>query len=219
LKVLVTGSTRGLGRALVCAFARAGHSVVLHGRSESALSHVAAEVDDLNALAVIGRVQGDVCDPGTWNRIAVAAAQADLDCLVNNAGDYEGPADRIIQTNLIAPIKIICAVYPHFQLRGRGMIVNINSLAAKGYNDAEAVYTASKWGLRGFSGSFKYGARRDNVSVLDVYLGAMRTDMTEERPGREKMIEPEEAAARIVGECSRGRSLLVNEIEIGRITG
>lgn len=219
MNVLVTGSTRGLGRALACAFVRAGHNVVLHGRSEAALSYVVAEADDINARAVIGRVIGDVCDPETWKRIAEAAVEHNLDCVVNNAGDYEGPVERIIQTNLIAPIQIICAVYPHFQRRGRGMIVNINSLAAKGYNDAEAVYTASKWGLRGFSGSFKYGARRDGISVLDVYLGAMRTDMTEERPGREKMIDPDEAAARIVAECSRGQSLLVNEIEIGRITG
>lgn len=219
MNVLVTGSTRGLGRALVCAFVKAGHSVVLHGRSEAALSYVASEINDINSRAVIGRVVGDVCDPETWKLIAAASVEFNIDCLVNNAGAYEGPAERIVQTNLIAPIQLICAVYPHFKQRGRGMIVNINSLAAKGYNDAEAVYTASKWGLRGFSGSFKYGARRDNVSVLDVYLGAMRTDMTEERPGREKMIEPDEAAAWIVGECARGRSLYVNEIELGRITG
>lgn len=217
MNVLVTGSTRGLGRALVRAFVKAGHPVVIHGRDEKRILDVQEEMIGLNARSVLATVCGDIRESTTHRLIAAAATDAKVDCLVNNAGIYEGSTEDIIRTNLIAPIQVICAIYPHFRILGHGLIVNINSLTAKGFNDKEAVYAASKWGLHGFSGSFKYAARRDNVGVLDVYLGAVRTDMTDERPGKEQMIDPDDAARVIVAAVStEPSSLRVTELEIGR---
>jgi len=217
MNVLITGSTRGFGRSLAVAFVKGGHAVVLHGRSEARLAETNAELQTFNSRGVLAQVLGDVRDPETHKRIAAVAAQEQVDCLVNNAGVYEGTVEAIIQTNLLAPIQIISAIYHHFRCLGHGQIININSLAAKGFNDQEAVYAASKWGLHGFSGSFKYAARRDNVGVLDVYPGAMRTDMMDECSGKEQMIDPDEAAQLIVAAVSvEPASLRVTELEIGR---
>ncbi len=161
-------------------------------------------------------VVGDIRYPLTLRALVDFATEGGLDILINNAGIYSGEPETIIQTNLSAPIKLTLLLYPIFKAQGSGLIVNINSLAGKVFNDQEAVYCASKWGLRGFMGSFKYEARKHGVNVLDVYLGAMKTDATKNRAGWENFIDPDEAADQIVRLCGDGKTLAVTEVEISR---
>jgi len=220
MNVLVTGSSKGLGRELALTFARKGHGVILHGRDEARLAQVRQEIEALPSPVAV--VRGDITDERTLRHLLDAARTWKIDVLINNAGAYlSAPieetslldAERILKTNLCTPVWLTLAIYPLFRERGHGLIVNINSLAGKGFNDQEAAYCASKWGLRGFMGSFKFEARKHGISVLDVYLGKMRTDMAANRPG---LIEPCEAA-RVIYELWRDYpTLRVNEIEIGR---
>jgi len=216
MNILITGASRGLGRSLALEFAYAGHALILNGRDKARLEEVRLEVlkDSPNCHVVVD----DIRDDSTMEALGFVMRLMGngLDILVNNAGVYEGDPQDIIDTNLTAPILLTLAIYPRMAERGSGLIVNINSLAGKTFNDQEAVYCASKWGLRGFMGSFKYEARKHGVNVLDVYLGAMRTEATKGRVGWDSFISPVDAARQIVQLCGNGKSLAISEIEIVR---
>jgi short-subunit dehydrogenase len=96
------------------------------------------------------------------------------------------------------------------------VIININSLAGKSDSPGEAVYAASKHGLRGFSSCLQYDATRDGVTVLDVYLGGMQTDMTKGREGWGKLINPAKAADVIYSLGRKVSTLRITEAEIRR---
>jgi len=172
-------------------------------------------------------VIGDIREEATLLALYTAALRNKIDVLINNAGAYRfgDPAkttpadiDTVIGTNMIAPIRLALLIYPIMQAKGKGLIVNINSLAGKTFNDKEAVYCASKHGLRGFMGSFRHEAKKHGVGVLDVYLGAMQTEMMLGRPGYDSMMDPDDVA-RTIAELIQDNydsGLRVNEIEIGR---
>lgn len=218
--ILITGSSAGLGRELALTFARKSHGVVIHGRNEARLNALQKEIEGLPAD--VRAVRGNLSDPLTITALVRAAQDMEVGVLINNAGEYlscpsddivDDDLERVLDTNLLAPIRLTLAIYPLFKVRRRGLIININSLAGKGYNDREAVYCASKWGLRGFMGSFKFEARKAGVGVLDVYLGKMKTDMSGNQPGA---IDPAEAAQLIYGLWLDYPTLRVTEVEIGR---
>ncbi len=123
---------------------------------------------------------------------------------------------RIINVNLITSIQLIKEIYPVFIERGAGLLVNINSLAGKMPNELEAAYCASKYGLRGFMDSFQNEANRNNVRMINVYLGAMQTAITDHRPDQALLIDPDEAASIIFGLCEDYPSLRITEISLLR---
>lgn len=228
--ILITGSSAGLGRELALTFARKSHGVVIHGRNEARLNALQKEIEGLppefssssRTARDVRAVRGNLSDPLTITALVRAAQDMEVGVLINNAGEYlscpsddivDDDLERVLDTNLLAPIRLTLAIYPLFKVRRRGLIININSLAGKGYNDREAVYCASKWGLRGFMGSFKFEARKAGVGVLDVYLGKMKTDMSGNQPGA---IDPAEAAQLIYGLWLDYPTLRVTEVEIGR---
>lgn len=222
MNVLITGSSSGLGHSLAMTFAKTGHRVILHGRDEQRIAETRLEIGRLGGECEA--VIGDLRDEKTLAELFATALRWKIDILINNAGVYcnqpisEISPDAIeatIRINLIIPIRLALLVYPIFCAKGHGLIVNINSLAGKGFNSTEAVYCASKWGLRGFMGSFRYEARAYGVGILDVFLGAMRTPMTADRAGQ-PMIDTDEAAVVIYKACTAYSSLHINEIEIGR---
>lgn len=225
MNVLITGSSNGLGRCLAWKFAQPGNTVILHGRNEARLTAFCSLLNEdygTKAEMVIGDIRSEI----TLSKLYSAALRNDIDVLINNAGVYQhgdpgkispDELDAVIETNLIAPIRLALLCYPIMAAKGSGTIVNLNSLAGKTFNDKEAAYCASKWGLRGFMGSFRYEARKRGVGVLDVYPGAMQTDMMLGRPGYDDMMDPDEVADVIVGLCRANYDTLrVNEIEIGR---
>ncbi|MCJ7587524.1 MAG: SDR family oxidoreductase [Candidatus Aminicenantes bacterium] len=226
MNVLITGSSNGLGRCLARKFARDYGKIILHGRKEAQLTQFRDLLnEDYGTQADM--VIGDIREEETLLALYTAAVRNKIDVLINNAGVYVygdptkttlADMDSVITTNMIAPMRLTLLVYPIMVAKGKGLIVNINSLAGKTLNDKEAVYCASKHGLRGFMGSFRHEARKHGVDVLDVYLGAMQTEMMLGRPGYDGMMDPDEVADVIAGLCRDSYdSLRVNEIEIGRL--
>lgn len=227
MSVLITGSSAGLGRSLAWAFHNRGNQVILHGRNEQRLNELYGEIG-------LDIVIGDLTDARTIGRLYEVALRHEIDVLVNNAGQYLNgcPAETtpaeleaIIQTNLIAAIRLTLQIYPIFKAKGKGLIVNINSLAGKTFNDREAAYCASKWGLRGFMGSFRHAARQEGIGILDIYLGAMRTGMKNpdgrglsySDPREDGFLDPDDVAEAIVNLCVGYPGLRINEVEIGRV--
>ena len=187
--VLVTGGTRGIGRALVEAFSDAGANVAFTYRSSTAAA--AALVDRLEEQGTEAlSLQGDVADlDAAQNHVeAVTDRFGGLDVLVNNAGITrdglllrmsEDDWDDVVDTNLKGVFNFCKAAYMPM-MRSGGAIINISSVVGTTGNAGQTNYAASKAGVVGFSKSLakELGSRGVNVNV--VAPGYVQTDMTDE---------------------------------------
>jgi len=221
--VLITGSSKGLGRNLASIFSQNKYNVILHGRDQPNMAEVADEV--LKRGVVCDAVLGDLSSEKTIDNLYELAKKRELDILINNAGMYvhkpftemsTKELQRIIEVNLIAPALLTMRIYPIMKERKSGTIINISSMAATVANELEAAYCASKHGLRGFTRSFQYEAKRHGVRMMSIYLGAMRTAMTAYREDHAQLIDPFEAAREIFSSCKDYESLVIDEIGMRR---
>jgi short-subunit dehydrogenase len=182
---LVTGATSGIGRATALRLARAGARVLSLGRDTYALEDVAGRT------AGIG-IRADLSDPSDVDRAAREAEEAlgRVDILVNNAAEgFAGTfaemkperAERLVRTNLAAPIRLTRALLPGMLARGRGHVVNVASVAGHVGVPEETVYAATKAGLITFSDSLRYELYGTGVGVSVVSPGVVDTPFFERR--------------------------------------
>jgi NAD(P)-dependent dehydrogenase (short-subunit alcohol dehydrogenase family) len=222
--VLITGGTRGIGRALAETLLRAGDKVAVTGTSEDGV--VKAETE----LAKLGQVAAIVCDvrDGSSVELAVRTVVAKfggLDVLVNNAGVGVGVPiaemprdewDRIIGTNLTGVFNCSKAAIPHLRQRGGGWIVNISSLASKNPFPGGAAYCASKAAVNAFSEALMQELRYDNIRVTYVLPGSVATGFSgrESSAGADWKLSPEDVALAIVDVLNHPARSLPSRIEI-----
>lgn len=220
---LITGASRGLGKSLALVFASNGYNIILHGRDEERLNSVRQEI--LKGKVDCYVVIGDITQEQTIINLADCAEKADIDILINNAGIYlQKPVDetspyelkKVIDVNLVSPILLTKSIFELFKKKSSGLIININSYAGKNFSQLESVYCASKHGLRGFMGAFQFEALKYNVPIINIYSGAMYTDMTAERKDTEKFIQTEEVAEFIYNTVRDYSSMRISEIDIFR---
>ena len=221
--VLITGGTRGIGRALAETLLRAGDKVAVTGTSEDGV--VKAETE----LAKLGQVAAIVCDvrDGSSAELAVRTVVAKfggLDVLVNNAGVGVGVPiaemphdewDRIIGTNLTGVFNCSKAAIPYLRQRG-GWIVNISSLASKNPFPGGAAYCASKAAVNAFSEALMQELRYDNIRVTYVLPGSVATGFSgrESSAGSDWKLSPEDVARAIVDVLNHPARSLPSRIEI-----
>jgi 3-oxoacyl-[acyl-carrier protein] reductase len=187
--VLVTGGSRGIGRAVAEQFAARGATVVVQFRAD----HEAAD-DTLAGLDGHGHLalQADVADPDQARALVeqVVGVLGRVDVLVNNAGIYEehpvlSTSDqdwrriwrRTIDTNLLGPANLIHAVAPHMVAAGSGRIVNVSSRGAFRGEPSHAAYGASKAGLNSLGQSMARALGGHGIYVTTVAPGYVETDM------------------------------------------
>lgn len=186
--VVVTGGSRGMGRAMVRAFAAEGGSVVVASRKLDACRQLAAEVESrygVGALPVACNVSSwDDCDALV---AAVAESFGRVDVLVNNAGlsplypaldeVSEGLFDKVLGVNLKGPFRLSAALGTRMVAAGGGAIVNISSIAAIRPGPAELPYAMAKAGLNTLTEGLaqSYGP---TVRVNAVQAGPFRTDIS-----------------------------------------
>jgi len=197
-RVLVTGASKGIGRAIAQELARAGATVVVGYRSGQ---------DDAEALATeIGgaAVQADVSSPEDARRLVDEAG--DLDVLVNNAGlTRDGLLARmsdddwrtVLETNLSSVFYTCRAVTRPMMKRRAGAIVNISSIVGVHGNWGQTNYAASKAGIIGFTKSLARELGSRNIRANVVAPGYVKTQLTE--------VLPEEATAAMIGNTPLGR--------------
>jgi short-subunit dehydrogenase len=175
--VVITGASTGIGAAAARKFADEGATVALIARSADVLEKVAADIRGSGGTA--HAFPADVSDPRACAEVLglVAEAFGGIDVLVNNAGkNTRGPVEQvdpgelrqIIEVNLIAPIVLCRFVLPYLRERGRGAIVNVASIAGQTPLPGEAAYSASKFGLRGFT-----FALREELAGTSITVGAV----------------------------------------------
>ena len=202
---LVTGASRGIGRAIAQELARAGASVVVGyrtGRDEA--EELAAEIG--------GRaVQADVSSPDDAKRLVEAAG--DLDVLVNNAGlTRDGVLARmsdddwrtVIDTNLSSIFYTCRAVVRPMMKRRSGSIVNVSSIVGVHGNFGQANYAASKAGIIGFTKSLARELGSRNIRANVVAPGYVKTQLTD--------VLPEEATQAMIQATPLGRVAEPDEI-------
>lgn len=214
---LITGASRGIGKACVESLADAGHRIILAARSASKLEEIAAEIRGKGGEAFVIEV-----DMANQQSIASGFAKAAkefgrIDILVNNAGVAKDglavrmkPADweLVLQTNLSGSFYAIQQVLPSMMRERWGRIVNISSVVGEMGNAGQANYVASKAGLIGLTKSLAREVGSRNITVNAVAPGFVGTDMThglseelkrrmiEETPLR-RMGTPEEIACAV----------------------
>jgi uncharacterized protein len=171
---LVTGASSGIGAATADALAAAGARLVLTGT-------------DADRLAEVARRTGGTALPADLTEEAgldlVRGAAAEVDLLVHSAGrgwagEFAGmPTELLAELtalNLLAPLRLSRAALPAMRARGSGHLVFVSSIATVGVRD-EAVYAATKAGLRAFAASLRYELAADRVGVTAVFPGAVDT--------------------------------------------
>ena len=202
---IVTGASRGIGRATASALARRGVSVALAGRSREALLMVERELSG-RAISIPTDVSDDAAVAAMVERAAGELGPIDL--LVNNAGTLERASvvetdaaawDRVLDVNLKGAFLCTRAVLPSMIERGRGRIVNVSSISGKLGTPLLASYCASKWGLLGFSLATAEEMKGKGVQVFSVCPGSVNTEMLQQGlPGAAPGMEPEDVASVIV---------------------
>lgn len=186
---VVTGSSRGIGRAIAAELIERGHTVVLTGLDEARLDATARELGAPLAFT------GDVSDPGIMAQIieAVQGRFGHLDVLVNNAG-ISGPPGivtsqnpdawwRVMEVNVRGPMLGMHACLPAMMAQGSGTIINVSTLAAVTTPiPGMSAYPTSKAALTRLTEIIAEEVRDSGVSVFNVSPGLVRTDMTRDEP-------------------------------------
>ncbi len=218
---LVTGAGRGIGRAVAMAFAREGARVVLAARSGRELSALQREIEAAGGAALA--VPTDVRqEPAVAALVSRALADAGrIDCLVTAAGLATfGPVsdvkteewDQLMAVNLRGVFLSCRAVLPTMMAQRRGTIINIGSVVTSRVLPGSAAYTATKYGILGFSRVLAEEMRSHGVRVGVLSAGATDTplwDAVAAPPDRSRMLRPEQIAeaALLMASVSPGATL------------
>ena len=208
--VLLTGATGGIGHAIARRLHAAGASLVLTGRRTEVLAPLAEELG-ARSLAV------DLADPAEVQRLADEAGEVDV--LVANAGiPGSGPAlafsveqiDRALAVNLRAPMVLARILGERMAARRSGHLVFISSMSGKIAAPGSSVYSATKFGLRGFAAGLREDLRSAGVGVSVVFPGfisdaGMFADSKVKLPSYVKTNTPEEVADGVLQAIERNR--------------
>jgi short-subunit dehydrogenase len=211
--VVITGASSGIGRALAFAFARRAAKLVLVARHEDRLEAVQREIAPYTSDVLV--IPADVSDQEQLQNVVDLTLETfgRIDVLVNNAGiAVSGPVQnhsteqvrRVVEVNLLSAIQLTRLVLPHMLKHNHGYILNISSGLGRTAMPMYATYTATKYGLAGFSDALRRELDRTGVYVTLALPGWTRTDMV--TPEMEdllsrygyKLSDPDEVAERIV---------------------
>ena len=205
---LVTGASKGIGRAIALAYAAKGAKVALVARSEDALKGVAEQIGDLGREAL--PIAADLGDEAEIRRVATAVLGRfdQVDILVNNAGiihpkinlaDFDPDLwRRVIDVNLIGPAILTKAVLPSMMARGAGKIINVSSIGGRKGSAGRSAYRATKAALINLTESIAAEGKPYGINVNCICPGTVDTEgFREAFPGRASdanLMRPEEIA-------------------------
>jgi NAD(P)-dependent dehydrogenase (short-subunit alcohol dehydrogenase family) len=211
--VMVTGASRGLGKALALAAAREGASLALCARGGEALEAVAEECRNLGATVIA--VIADVSDQSDVERFAATSLErfGGIDVLINNAAEL-GPTpvpqltdapssalEHVLRANVLGPMRLTQAVIGGMLLRNSGLVINISTDAAVIGYEGVGLYSASKAALDALTRTWSAELHHTQVRIISVDPGDMNTVMhMDADPGAnpDELLRPDDVAARML---------------------
>ncbi len=226
-RVLITGASRGIGRAIAEKLAAEDVTLLLHGRDSVALGETRKAVQSNCAKVVL--LTHDLAKPAGVADLIADAGNEPLDLLVNNAGvavvkpfceitpiEWE----QTVGVNITAPFMLTQHFAPH--MPPGSSIVNILSVAAKTGFPNWSAYCMSKFALEGFSQSVREELRDHKVRVINIYPAATSTDIWNNIEGdwpRKKMMSPDEVAGAVAYALSRPDNVALENITLAGLSG
>ncbi|MDP2577064.1 MAG: SDR family oxidoreductase [Candidatus Palauibacterales bacterium] len=222
---IVTGGSKGIGRAIAAALAAAGADVVVTSRNEDEARTAAKEIAELGQGRTLG-LGADVRDYEAVKTMVGETVKAlgGLDILIANAGvGAFAPIDemdaetwnRVIDTNLTGVFYSCREAIPELKKRGGGWIITIGSVAGRYTMPGGTAYNASKWGLRGFTEALMLDVRHHGIRVSTIMPGTVDTYFNDNLPSGESWkLAPADVARVVIQLLEHDPRSLPSKIEI-----
>jgi 3-oxoacyl-[acyl-carrier protein] reductase len=223
---VVTGGSKGIGRAIAKSLIDAGINVSISARNKSEIERAVAQLNEGGKA----QAAGFVCDVRDEAQVRSYFAQTvehfgGVDILVNNAGvglfasvESMSPEDfrAVIETNVCGVFYCCHEAIPLMKQRGGGYIINISSLAGTNAHPRMAAYNASKFGLNGFSEALMQEVRHDKIKVSYIMPGSVNTEFGGDEPSDANswQLQPDDVAKTVLDLLSYPDRALASRIEL-----
>ena len=208
--ILITGCSSGLGKTFFETREKHNHNVYPHLRKNSNL-------DGIQTLV------GDITNSDFLDKFISFLEEKNINVFINNAAVHQKKSilefsneeiSNIININLTQQILLLKESYKFFKKRNEGLIININSIACKYPSANESVYSSTKSGLYAFSKSLQLESLDDKIEIIDVFLGGMKTKITENRKNYDSLMETEDISELLYELISNDKNIFINEIVV-----
>lgn len=223
-KIVITGASEGIGREIALRLAHdTENRLVLMARNEGNLEVLVSEIEVLG-----GKASFVVCDLSDKDQIKAAVESiGEVDVLINNAGVWhkmsqldevsDEDIENVLQVNLTGHILMTKHFLPALRKSDTPAIINIISKSGVTSQEGQSVYTASKWGMRGFTEVLRSDLKEDRIRIGAVYQSGTATDMfakTGEKVPKEKFTDPEDLANVIAFMLNQPDKIWLNEVHV-----
>lgn len=223
-KIVITGASEGIGKEIALRLARdTENQLVLMSRNQKNLESVVSEIESMG-----GKASCVVCDLSDKEQIKTAATSiGEVDVLINNAGIWQKISqldevsdediENILSVNLTGHILMTKYFLPELRKSDSSAIINIISKSGVTSQEGQSVYTASKWGMRGFTEVLRNDLKEDGIRISAVYQSGTATNMfakTGEEVPKEKFTDPADLAEVIAFMLNQPDKIWLNEVHV-----
>ena len=186
MNVVITGASRGIGKAIAEVFAAEGNTLFLCARNNTRLEETVTELKQRYPSGVIHSMAADISEKKATDAFGEWCLNTGVpDILINNAGGFElgnvleekeGSLESMMNNNLFSAYHLTRKLAPHMIKKGSGHIFNICSVASLQAYEGGGGYSISKFALRGFNQNLRHELKTKGIKVTGVYPGAVLTD-------------------------------------------
>jgi short-subunit dehydrogenase len=217
--VLITGTSSGLGFSLAKKFLEHDYIVFAHTRKKKSFKN-----SKLPKKKNIFNVSGDLTKPTTIQKLSQCYKKNKPSIIINNAGLYKSKSfaktdikeiSELFEVNFFSIIKLLKNIYNNLKKR-ECLIININSLSGLTGSHNESIYSASKHALKGFFDSVQQEFLSNNINMINLYPGAMKSKITKKRDTYNNLMKTEEVSEVIFNICKNYKTLRFGQVSLLR---
>lgn len=213
MNVVITGASRGIGKAIAEVFAAEGNSLFLCARNKSRLAETVADLQHRFPACVINSFAADLSEKINTDAFGDhCLAIGTPDILINNAGGFEpgnvlaeeeGSLEKMMNNNLFSAYHLSRKLVPHMIKNGNGHVFNICSIASLQAYEGGGGYSISKYALHGFNQNLRLELKTKGIKVTGVYPGAVLTDSWGDYDNSTKRIMEASDIAAMILACTK----------------